>query len=165
MNGNKEISLRLVRDRRARLQRNKSVVVARVDDVRAQPLFQQLAQAQSHVEHDIFFFDAAGAKQVIKQSDVDSKKKTGKSVMPDGLQGGLTPADFADLISYLETLRDKGPELPKKTTGLVPSFGSGRVSHSVPTRWSTRLLFHSNRSSFTVLRVWARYAEPVRSLG
>ena len=59
--------------------------------------------------------DAAGAKHVIKQSDVDSKKRTGKSVMPDGLQGGLTPADFADLISYLETLRDKAPELPKKT--------------------------------------------------
>jgi putative heme-binding domain-containing protein len=114
---------------------------------------------------ELTLIDAAGAKQVIKQSDVDSKKKTGKSVMPDGLQGGLTPADFADLISYLETLRDKGPELPKKTTGVVPSFGSGRVSHSVPTRWSTQLLFHSNRSSFTVLRVWARYAEPVRSLG
>ena len=65
---------------------------------------------------ELTLIDAAGAKQVIKQSDVDSKKKTGKSVMPDGLQGGLTPADFADLISYLETLRDKAPEAPKKKT-------------------------------------------------
>jgi putative membrane-bound dehydrogenase-like protein len=59
--------------------------------------------------------DAAGAKLAIKVSDVESKKKTGKSVMPDGLQGGLTPADFADLVSFLETLRDTAPELPKKT--------------------------------------------------
>ncbi len=81
---------------------------------------------------ELTLIDATGAKQVIKQSDVDSKKRTGKSVMPDGLQGGLTPADFTDLISYLETLRDKGPELPKKTTSMVPSVGSGWLSLSVP---------------------------------
>jgi len=59
---------------------------------------------------------------------VDRKKKTGKSVMPDGLQGGLTPADCADLISYLETLRDKAPGAPKKAENGAPGAESGRVS-------------------------------------
>ena len=60
---------------------------------------------RSETADELTLIDAAGAKQVIKLTDVDNKKKTGKSVMPDGLQGGLTPVDFADLIGFLETLR------------------------------------------------------------
>ncbi len=80
---------------------------------------------RSETADELIMIDAAGAKQVIKQSDVENKKKTGKSLMPEGLQGGLTPLDFADLISYLETLRDKTPQLPKKTGRLAPGKNPG----------------------------------------
>jgi hypothetical protein len=76
---------------------------------------------RSEIADELTLIDAAGAKQVIKVGDVESRKKIGKSLMPDGLQGGLTPADLADLIDYLQTLRDKSPELPKKTTSELPS--------------------------------------------
>ena len=79
---------------------------------------------RSETEDELTLVDAAGAKYSIKPSDVETKKKTGKSVMPDGLQGGLTPADFADLITYLETLRDKQPEPSKKTGRAIPRDGS-----------------------------------------
>ncbi len=80
---------------------------------------------RSETADELNLIDAAGAKHSIKTGEVESKKKTGKSVMPDGLQGGLTPADFADLISYLETLRDKAPAPPQKKTGRVPGAGPG----------------------------------------
>jgi putative membrane-bound dehydrogenase-like protein len=94
---------------------------------------------RSETADELNLIDATGAKHSIKQSDVENKKRTGKSVMPDGLQGGLTPADFADLISYLETLRDKAPELPKKTGRVAPRAGPGFLSHSVQadsTKWN-----------------------------
>ena len=69
---------------------------------------------RSETADELILLDAAGAKQVIKQSDVDSKKRTGKSIMPDGLQGGLTPVDFGDLIGYLETLRTKHRSRPRR---------------------------------------------------
>ena len=45
MDRDEQIRLRLVRDRRARLQRDEGVVAARVDHVGAEPLLQQLARA------------------------------------------------------------------------------------------------------------------------
>jgi putative heme-binding domain-containing protein len=99
---------------------------------------------------ELTLIDAAGDKQVIKQSDVENKKRTGKSVMPDGLQAGLTPADFADLIGYLETLRDKATELPKKTTSGGPGAGSGRLLQSVPASQSESVIRHPSRRASEV---------------
>ena len=38
------------------------------------------------------------------KSDIEQKTQSDKSPMPEGLQAGLTPEEFADLIAYLETL-------------------------------------------------------------
>jgi len=100
---------------------------------------------RSETADELTLIDAAGVKQVIKLSEVDTRKRTGKSVMPDGLQAGLTPADFADLIGYLETLRDITPELPKKTTSALPDVGAERLVHSAQVSWSTAVLQHPNR--------------------
>jgi hypothetical protein len=69
-----------------------------------------------------------------------------KSVMPDGLQGGLSPSDFGDLIHFLESLRDKMPEAPKKTGRLELPFGLGRRPLFAEAKRSTLV------SSETVLR-------------
>ena len=60
MNRNKQIGAGLVGDGGASLERNEGVVLARVNDFRAQPRFKQFAQTASHFEHEIFFFQAVG---------------------------------------------------------------------------------------------------------
>ncbi len=46
-----------------------------------------------------------GAESRVSRSDVAGTSSTGRSLMPEGLEAGLTPADMADLLTYLETLR------------------------------------------------------------
>ena len=49
----------------------------------------------------------ADAKRIkIAKADIDGRKPSDVSLMPNGLAEGLTPTDFADLIAYLETLKD-----------------------------------------------------------
>ncbi len=45
----------------------------------------------------------------LAESDIISRQPSALSLMPNGLLSGLTPADLADLYSYLKTLRPKGP--------------------------------------------------------
>ncbi len=75
VDGNKQIGLRAVRDGGALLERHKSVVVARVDHVRAgQLLLDQRSQAQRHVEAQILLHQAVrtdGAGVVAAVAGVD----------------------------------------------------------------------------------------------
>ena len=50
--------------------------------------------------------DADAKRQKIAKADIDERKRSDISIMPNGLAEGLTPQDFADLIAYLETLKD-----------------------------------------------------------
>ncbi|OWK43976.1 PVC-type heme-binding CxxCH protein [Fimbriiglobus ruber] len=59
---------------------------------------------------DVTILDAEARKIVIKKADIEERKVLDKSVMPEGLQAGLTPQDFADLIAFLESLKEKPPE-------------------------------------------------------
>ena len=49
--------------------------------------------------------DAEGKDYPISKTDIEERKSGATSLMPEGLQIGLSPNEFADLISYLETLR------------------------------------------------------------
>lgn len=49
--------------------------------------------------------DAEVKRVSILKSDIDARKNADLSIMPAGLVDGLTPTDFASLISYLETLK------------------------------------------------------------
>lgn len=51
--------------------------------------------------------DAEAKRLKIAKSDIDERKRSEVSLMPNGLAEGLSQDDFADLISYLETLKDK----------------------------------------------------------
>ncbi|RPI81788.1 MAG: hypothetical protein EHM42_10180, partial [Planctomycetaceae bacterium] len=46
------------------------------------------------------------ASDTILRSDIEDISSTGKSLMPEGLEKDLTPADFADLVSYLQAQAD-----------------------------------------------------------
>jgi putative heme-binding domain-containing protein len=49
--------------------------------------------------------DNEGRDHEIHKADIEQRKSGATSLMPEGLQVGLTLQDFADLISYLESLR------------------------------------------------------------
>jgi putative membrane-bound dehydrogenase-like protein len=59
---------------------------------------------------EITLMDAEGKRHVLKKSDIDQKKESDVSLMPEGLNTGLSLQDFADLIGFLESLK----EAPKK---------------------------------------------------
>lgn len=65
---------------------------------------------RSMTPEELTLVDADGKKIVLKKEDVAEQKVLEKSIMPEGLQAGLSPQEFADLIAYLESLNQKPPE-------------------------------------------------------
>jgi putative membrane-bound dehydrogenase-like protein len=54
--------------------------------------------------------DAEAKRIKVAKADVEERKVSDVSIMPNGLAEGLTKQDFADLIAYIESLREQ----PKK---------------------------------------------------
>ncbi|HEX3314927.1 MAG TPA: HEAT repeat domain-containing protein [Gemmataceae bacterium] len=61
---------------------------------------------------ELTLIDVEAKKHVVKKDDIESRTKSKKSLMPDGIQVGMTLVEFSDLISYLESLRDPTPPMP-----------------------------------------------------
>jgi len=59
---------------------------------------------------EITLIDAENRKIMIRKADVDRRKVSELSLMPEGLHTALKPEEFADLIGYLESLKDPGPQ-------------------------------------------------------
>lgn len=55
--------------------------------------------------------DAEGRRHVIAKQEIEERRPSGVSLMPEGLNSGLSLQDFADLVAYLETLK-KPPAPP-----------------------------------------------------
>ena len=55
---------------------------------------------------ELTLVDAENRKTVIKKSDIERRKVSELSMMPDGLHTGLKPEEFADLVAYLEGLKE-----------------------------------------------------------
>jgi putative membrane-bound dehydrogenase-like protein len=53
----------------------------------------------------IDLLDAEGRVRRVAAADVDERETQNISMMPTGLKDGLTPAEFTDIIAYLESLR------------------------------------------------------------
>jgi hypothetical protein len=71
---------------------------------------------------EVTVIDSGGAKHVLKKSNILSRKVSQISLMPEGLQNGLSVTEFSDLISYVEN-----PVLPEATKPPALAF------HSNPT--------------------------------
>lgn len=65
---------------------------------------------KAETDSEITLYDAAANKTVIKKSDIKEREHGKLSLMPEGLHTSLKPEEFADLIAYLESLK----EAPKK---------------------------------------------------
>ncbi len=61
---------------------------------------------RGETDNDVTLIDSAGQKITIKKSDVKSRKFSDISLMPEGLQTGLKPEEFSDLIAYLVSLKE-----------------------------------------------------------
>ena len=58
----------------------------------------------------VTLIDAEGRKHVLAKGDIDERKASPLSLMPDGLQTAISLQDFADLIAYLESLKEAPPK-------------------------------------------------------
>jgi putative membrane-bound dehydrogenase-like protein len=73
-------------------------------------IIQGIVRAESG--DDVTLIDAEAKKIVVKKAEIETRTKSEKSIMPDGIQVGMTLVEFADLITYLESLRDPAPPMP-----------------------------------------------------
>ncbi len=64
---------------------------------------------KSETDAEVTLADSAAQKIVIQKDDIASRKISNVSVMPEGLQTAWKPEEFADVIAYMESLK----EMPK----------------------------------------------------
>ncbi|WP_435005628.1 HEAT repeat domain-containing protein [Tundrisphaera lichenicola] len=61
---------------------------------------------KSDTDEGLEIEDADAKRIKIPKADIEVRKASDVSLMPNGIVEGITPQDFADLIAYLETLKD-----------------------------------------------------------
>ncbi len=61
---------------------------------------------KADTDESVSILDSQGQLQAIPKRDIRERKKSELSLMPEGLQVGLSLEQFADLISYLESRRN-----------------------------------------------------------
>jgi putative heme-binding domain-containing protein len=69
---------------------------------------------------EVTVMDSGGIQHVLKKTNIKSRKVSQISLMPEGLQGGLSLTEFSDLISYIENpvIADSKPA-PTTSTATV----------------------------------------------
>jgi putative membrane-bound dehydrogenase-like protein len=60
---------------------------------------------KAETPQELTLHESDGTLRRIARSDVAARKDSGLSPMPDSLHAGLTPQQFTDLVSYLESLK------------------------------------------------------------
>jgi putative heme-binding domain-containing protein len=60
---------------------------------------------QTESADGVVLLQAMGLRSVIPRKDVQEMRSTGLSLMPEGLEAGLSPADLRDLVAYVQSLR------------------------------------------------------------
>jgi putative heme-binding domain-containing protein len=53
--------------------------------------------------------DSQGQRHAVRAAEIEDRTVDDTSLMPSGIAAGLSPAEFTDLVAYLETLRSSGP--------------------------------------------------------
>jgi len=56
---------------------------------------------------EVLLVDVTGAQHHLPKAQIAKREESATSLMPEGLQASLSLAEFSDLISYLESLREK----------------------------------------------------------
>jgi putative heme-binding domain-containing protein len=75
---------------------------------------------RSETADDVTVVDSGGIKHVLKKADIKSRKLSQISLMPEGLQSGLSLTEFSDLISYVEDPVVPGAPRPGAVANHLP---------------------------------------------
>jgi putative heme-binding domain-containing protein len=67
---------------------------------------------KSETNDELTLLDAEARPQTIPKREINERKFTEVSLMPDGLTAKLSLVQFADLVAYLESLRSSAPATP-----------------------------------------------------
>jgi putative heme-binding domain-containing protein len=70
---------------------------------------------QRESEDALTLIDAQTQPHTIRKAEIEERRLADISLMPEGLSATLSPAQFADLIAYLERLRSAPPATPGST--------------------------------------------------
>jgi putative heme-binding domain-containing protein len=96
-------------------------------------VFTGLVRAES--DQELTLVDAEARPIVVPKRAIEQRKLGDVSVMPAGEAAWFSPAQFADLIAYLESLRSAGQSTPGSgVTGpvaLPPGFSSERLADGI----------------------------------
>lgn len=85
----------------------------------------------NEAQDEFVLTDASSKPTKVLNDDVDERLSSRVSLMPGNLTAGLSPAQFTDLIAYLETLHaGRRPNPGEGSTGAV-SVPEGFVSHLI----------------------------------
>ncbi len=80
----------------------------------------------------VVIVDPLGKRSEIPIADIDARRPSQTSLMPDGLSAGYTPEEFADLIAFLASLRPQGQGSPGSgvagPAGVPPGFIVERIA-------------------------------------
>ena len=86
---------------------------------------------KAETDEPLTLVDGEAREHVIPKSEIEDRKFSDVSIMPEGLATGLSREQFADLIAYLETLRSAGQPTPGSGTigpvSLPPGFTMEKV--------------------------------------
>jgi putative heme-binding domain-containing protein len=61
---------------------------------------------RAETDAEVTLFDSAAQPHVIRKADIASRKLSELSLMPEGLEQGMTQQELADLISFLESQKE-----------------------------------------------------------
>ena len=61
---------------------------------------------RSQTETEALLVDVAGEKHLLKRADIAKVDESSTSLMPEGLHAALSLAEFADLVGYMESLKE-----------------------------------------------------------
>jgi putative heme-binding domain-containing protein len=65
--------------------------------------FEGMVKAETNDE--LTLRDATGNNRRVAKSEIKDRRNSQFSLMPEGLEAGMTPQDFADLVAYLGSLK------------------------------------------------------------
>jgi len=74
-------------------------------ETKSEEMFEGLVKAETNDE--LTLRDANGNNRRISKADIKDRRNSQLSLMPDGLEAGMTLQDFADLVAYLTSLKGK----------------------------------------------------------
>jgi putative heme-binding domain-containing protein len=67
---------------------------------------------RSETSEELALADAEGKRHVLRTSEIEIRRGSDVSLMPDNLHSALTPEDFANLVAFLAALRDEDGFVP-----------------------------------------------------